>query len=190
MCWRARPAPDACRLRSLCRPLHCPSQTSSHLAPVQATLQPHQSARKPSHRKSLHKVQVSTALRCRRVTLIENLSAPSSYGTRPPPASAADKHVGKNAWHLQRHTQECSRSAPPAACAPAVRHSSRAAGSWSRPRRGRSTTSASGPGLGAAHCAAHPRLPRAGPVRATSVHLNVASLYLLNTCEARARLCM
>ena len=83
--------------------------------------------------------------------------------------------LARSAWPSHRHTQECSRSAPPAACTPAVRHSSRTAGSWSRLRRGRSASSAASPGLGAAHRAAHPRLPRTGPERATSVHRPVAS---------------
>lgn len=94
--------------------------------------------------------------------------------------------LARSAWHSDRHTQECCRSAPPAACTPAVRHSSRTAGSWSRPRRGRSASSAASPGLGAAHRAAHPRLPRTGPERATSVHRPVASqvsmAYMRCTC--------
>jgi hypothetical protein len=40
------------------------------------------------HIRALHRLHVSSAQQYRRVTLIENLSALSSYGTRAPPASA------------------------------------------------------------------------------------------------------
>ena len=185
---RTRPAPGACRLRSPCRPLRCPTQTSSRPAPAQAPLRTYQPYQ--FHINMLHGLQVSSAQRCRRVTLIENLSAPSSYGTRPPPASAPRQARWHEAPGIQTDTR---RSVAAAHLLPHARPpSGTAAGP---PAAGAGPAAAGQPALPRAQVwALHTvqRIPACLVLGLSALHLFTDPLlhkFLWHTCDARARLC-